>query len=251
MPKRQQKPIIPTKPHAKHSLCSKRHKRRPFLGLTTAKAQKQWLNDIRKNAPLQESLRTRDDYGELVSLLTRHPKLADVNVHDVFVDEPLFDGLHKKGRCFWVRDHSGFAISLSMDHCVSPHLYDKHRTDPVKLCKEAARREVTLHALDFKKEAYHSVDTLTCALDGTPISFYTTHADHVHEFQYILDDWLTSEGLTYKDIETKRTDIPNAVGVVFADRLLAKRWYKFHDERTGYRVTSVHGNLVTAKSKCL
>jgi hypothetical protein len=136
---------------------------------------------------------------------------------------------------------------LSQKYCLSPHLYAKHTHDPVKLCKEAARREVTLHAFEFKKKAFSTNHTLTCPLDNTPITFYETHVDHVYEFRHILQEFLEQEDLDYESIQTKRTDVPKSVGVIFADRALAKRWYDFHDARTVYRVTSVHGNLVTAR----
>jgi hypothetical protein len=217
--------------------------RSSFRGMTTGKAIKKWASSVRNSAALGKSLRSHPAFADIVKFVQRHPKISTVT--DVFVDQPVWDGSHKSTKCFFAVDADGKATSLSQTYCISPHLYAKHQTNKVMQCKEAARGEITKHTLEFKKKAFRGRETLVCPLDATPITFHTSHIDHVYPFKNILRDWLTEEGLAPEDVKTTTRAV--SVGRVFVDRELAARWFAFHHTKAQYRATSVHGNIVTAR----
>jgi hypothetical protein len=113
--------------------------------------------------------------------------------------------------------------------------------------REAMRSAVAEQVLDFKKRRF-SEGVVLCPFTQEALRPETSHVDHVapNTFYEILNEWLTSAGLTLEEIAIS---LPRAEQVRrdMTDETQIQSWTSFHRAKAKLRLTSKLGNLSHAK----
>lgn len=175
----------------------------------------------------------------VLDLLERHPdadQKIGCGVDYLYVDEnPKYPGERSRG--FRLVRVDGASTDFSYWECLKP---TPHR----KKVLNAMRAKTEGDTLAFKNSAFEGKSTIICPDTGKPITFTTSHVDHVAPltFPVLVDGFLSATGLIFDDIKLRPSG-DNQFQDEFADESLAEEWRKYHADNAQLEVVSEWSNL--------
>lgn len=137
----------------------------------------------------------------------------------------------------WIKRTDGTEVDISWVVALMPG----GAPSAVLQLATAARYEI----VDQRNAASNAVAWgAPCPLCGEPLTT-DRHVDHKppKTFKALLEDWLTTVGLSHADIETKEVGVADAQ---FANRALGSKWAEYHRLHAELRVIHKHENLARA-----
>lgn len=176
-----------------------------------------------------------EDQAAAIDLFLKHPaasrKLAEV-VSVVVDREPQFGG-----SCFWIVGRGEQRVDFSYRKCLTPP------TDAADF-SAACRQEVADAVIAFKQGAFK--EGMLCPITGEVLTWETADVDHAspHTFAAMVHSFIDQGGIDLGSVEYDHSGI----GVCFADKHLALRWYFYHDDCAVLRLVSAYANRVLLRT---
>ena len=208
---------------------------------TSKKSLREYIRAIRDRyedfVPLSS-----DDFQFMLALLDRHQN-ADIKIGCGVANMYVKTTPPYYTRAFWLRRIDGTETDFSFEMCLRAETHSQK-------VKAALRFIVAQDIIRFKDNFFaQSGRVVTCPITSEKMTYYDNcHIDHAppNTFQKIVEDFLTTEGLSLDEIEL----IPGGDGKTvdtIVDNLLIARFITFHNERATLRAVSKRANLSVVK----